>query len=277
MSREVRAYAGVIRPPLQERARKPRSTGQTMVIDKGLGLSQTRALLELAGEYIDFIKLGFGTAALYPERLLREKVALIRGRGVEPYPGGTFFEVAVLQGRLEAFLVATWELGFRTVEVSDGTIDLCPREREQAIRTARALGFTVITEVGKKDGARELDPAAARAQVEADLAAGAAKVILEGRESGKGAGVYDGEGRLRPGILEELVAGLPDPGAVMWEAPLKAQQQELIARFGPNVNLGNVAPDEVIALEALRCGLRGDTLRLALEGAQTGGAGGAAD
>jgi len=241
-----------------------------MVIDKGLGLAQTRALLELAGEYIDFIKLGFGTAALYPEQVLREKVALIRGHGVEPYPGGTFFEVAVLQGRLEPFLEATWSLGFRTVEVSDGTIDLDPRERERAIRAARAFGFTVITEVGKKDGARTLDPALARAQIEADLAAGAAKVVLEGRESGKGVGLYDGEGRLRPGLLEELTAGLPDPGAIMWEAPLKAQQQELIARFGVNVNLGNVAPDEVVALEALRCGLRGDTLKLVTEGERAG-------
>lgn len=236
-----------------------------MIIDKGLGLDQTRALLELAGEYIDYIKLGFGTAALYPERILREKVALIREHGAEPYPGGTFLEVAVLQGRLDAYLEASWELGFRTVEVSDGTIELGPRAREHAIQSARALGFAVITEVGKKDGALELDPAAALAQLRADLAAGASKVILEGRESGKGVGIYDREGRLNLGAVERLVAGLPDPGVVMWEAPLKAQQQELIALFGPNVDLGNVAPDEVIALEALRCGLRSDTLRLALD------------
>lgn len=268
MSRDARAYAGVIRAPFpeRERAAKPRRRGLTMVIDKGLGLEQTGALLELAGEYIDFVKLGFGTAALYPERVLREKVALLRAHGVEPYPGGTFLEVAVLQGRLEEYLAASRELGFRTVEVSDGTIELGPRAREQAIRAARALGFTVITEVGKKDGARELDPVAARAQLEADLAAGAAAVILEGRESGKGVGVYDREGRLKLDLVERIVSGLPDPGVILWEAPLKAQQQELIALFGPNVNLGNVAPDEVIALEALRRGLRADTLRLALAG-----------
>lgn len=271
MSQDVRAYAGVIRDPLPGRARKPRSVGLTMVIDKGLGLGPTRALLELAGEYIDFIKLGFGTAALYPERILREKVALIRGCGVEPYPGGTFLEAALLQGRLEAFLAATWDLGFRAVEVSEGTIDLDHRDRERAIRAARNMGFTVITEVGKKDGSQELDPAAALSRIEADLAAGAAKVIVEGRESGKGVGLYDREGRLKLGLLERLVAGLPDPGAIIWEAPLKAQQEELIARFGVNVNLGNVPPEEVIALEALRCGLRGDTLRLAIEGALPGG------
>jgi len=269
---EMRAYAGVMRHPLDGRTAKPRRTGQTMIIDKGLGLDQTRALLELAGEYIDFIKLGFGTAALYPERILREKVALIRAHGVEPYPGGTFLEVAVLQGRLDAYLEASWELGFRTVEVSDGTIDLGPRAREMAIRSARALGFTVIAEVGKKDGAQELDPAAALAQLQGDLEAGAAKVILEGRESGKGVGIYDREGRLKMGAAERLAAGLPDPGVIMWEAPLKAQQQELIALFGPNVNLGNVAPDEVIALEALRCGLRSDTLRLAPAGGARAGA-----
>ena len=146
-----------------------------MVIDKGLGLGPTRALLELAGEYIDFIKLGFGTAALYPERILREKVALIRGCGVEPYPGGTFLEAALLQGRLEAFLAATWDLGFRTVEVSEGTIDLAPRTGSGPIRAARSMGFTVITEVGKKDGRAGLTPSARWAQIEADLAAGAAR------------------------------------------------------------------------------------------------------
>lgn len=266
MSQEPYAYAGAVEHPLAGRRAKPRSAGQTMVIDKGLGLAETRDLLELAGPYIDYIKLGFGTAALYPERLLRAKVELIRSFGVEPYPGGTFLEVALLQGRLEAYLRASWALGFTTIEVSDGTIDLSPAERAAAIAAARSLGFDVITEVGKKDGASELDASAALAQVRADLAQGACKVILEGRESGKGVGIYDDRGRLKKDDLAPLIAGLERPDAVMWEAPLKAQQQELIALFGPNVNLGNVAPGEVMALEALRCGLRGDTLRLALEG-----------
>jgi phosphosulfolactate synthase len=152
------------------------------------------------------------------------------------------------------------------MEVSDGTIDLDPADRRAAILLAREFGFRVITEVGKKEGGSHLDPAHALELIHSDLEAGAEKVIVEGRESGKNAGIYDADGQPRTDDLEALVAGLPDPGVLMWEAPLKAQQEALIARFGPDVNLGNIPPEEVLAVEALRQGLRGDTLRLALRG-----------
>lgn len=127
------------------------------------------------------------------------------------------------------------------------------------------MGFRVISEVGKKEAGQWLDPLEALEEIASDLEAGAVKVIVEGRESGRDTGLYDAEGRLRGDELELLTAGLPDPAVLMWEAPLKSQQEALITRFGPNVNLGNIPPEEILALEALRQGLRGDTLRLALD------------
>jgi phosphosulfolactate synthase len=264
---DARAFDGVITTPLAGRLAKPRRNGHTMIIDKGLGLSQTGDLLELASEYIDFIKLTFGTPALYPTALLRAKIALIQSYGIDTYPGGTFFEIAMTQGALEGYLQQAKSLGFTYIEVSDGTIELDPADRRAAIGIAREFGFRVITEVGKKESGVHLDPAEALELIRSDLETGADKVIVEGRESGKGAGIYDADGRARTDDLEAIVAGLHDPGLLMWEAPLKAQQEALIARFGTNVNLGNIPPEEALAVEALRRGLRGDTLRLALHDA----------
>jgi len=262
---EGRAFDGVISSPLAGRSAKPRNRGETMLIDKGLGLSQTGDLLELGCDFIDYIKFGFGTAALYSRAALRAKIALITSYGVSVYPGGTFLEIAVAQGRLDEYLERCRELGFTHIEVSDGTIDLSADRRVEAIDKALAAGFSVITEVGKKDGAIELDPTLALEQVIADLTCGATKVIVEGRESGSGVGIYDQTGTLKRDEMEALVGGLSDPSLLMWEAPQKSQQVDLIHRFGPNVNLGNIAPGDVIALEALRLGLRGDTLLLSMQ------------
>lgn len=260
-----KAFDGVITSPLAGRSAKPRTCGETMLIDKGLGLSHTGDLLELAAPYIDYIKFTFGSGALYPAALLRAKIALIRSYGIHVYPGGTFFEVAVTQNQVGPYLQRCKEMGFDCVEVSDGTIEVDAATRREAIARAAAMGFQVITEVGKKEAGQWLDPVEALELIHADLEAGSAKVIVEGRESGKDTGLYDAQGRLRDDELEALVAGLPDLACLMWEAPLKAQQEALIARFGPNVNLGNIPPEETLALEALRQGLRGDTLRLALD------------
>lgn len=264
------AFDGVVTHPLSGRTAKPRAHGQTMVIDKGMGLTQTGDLLELAGDFVEFIKLTFGTAALYTPALLRAKIALIQSYGIDVYPGGTFLEIALTQGALEPYLERARELGFTCIEVSDGTISLSREERWDAIKLARAYGFQVITEVGKKEGGAEFDPEEAGAQIKADLEAGASKVIVEGRESGMGAGVFAADGSVRTDHLEQIAGRLPDPSVLMWEAPLKTQQEELIARFGPNVNLGNIPPADVLALEALRCGLRGDTLRMALAMSERG-------
>ncbi len=251
--------------PLPGRCAKPRQTGCTMVSDKRLGLSETRDLLELAGDYIDLIKLTFGTSALYPETVLREKIQLIRTYGVDVYPGGTLFEIAVWQDKMELFFECAAELGFTGIEISDGTISLSTQERRRAIQRAKALGFKVVTEVGKKKGA-PLSVRRMQQMITDDLEQGADQVIIEGLESGKDVGIYDRHGKVKEAEMEALVHELPSSETVLlWEAPLKSQQVRLIKRFGPNVNLGNIAPEDVLTLEALRCGLYGDTLEFCLE------------
>lgn len=251
--------------PLPGHCGKPRQSGCTMLLDKRLGLNETRDLLELACDYIDIIKLTFGTSALYPESVLRDKIRLIRFYGVDVFPGGTLFEIVIWQNRLDPFLQRAAELGFTGIEISDGTIPLSTQERRRAIQSAKTQGFKVVTEVGKKNGAPI--PVLRMQQIIADdLEHGADKVIIEGRESGKGVGIFDKEGKIKEAEVEALVHGLPSlEPYLMWEAPLKNQQVSLIKRFGPNVNLGNIAPEESLALEALRCGLRGDTLELCLD------------
>ena len=261
-----KAWLGVFNFPLVGRAKKPRDRGITMVIDKGLGLTETRDLMALASDYIDFLKLTFGTSAFYSTQLLKEKVAMVRSHGVDIYPGGTFLEIAMLQGTLDQFLDRAKDLGFSTIEVSDGTIPMTMEERRTAILKAQGRGFRVITEVGKKDPAERVPQSKILEQVAQDLECGVFKVIVEGRESGKGVVIYDKDGHVDENELEGLARGVADTNQLIWEAPLKNQQQALILRFGSNVNLGNVHPDEILALEALRVGLRGDTLKASLRG-----------
>lgn len=253
-------WEGIICFPLKERIQKPRDTGITMVIDKGMGLTETADLLRICSPYIDFIKLGFGTSALYPPEILEEKVCLIKSFGVDVYPGGTFLEVAVLQGKMEQYLNRVKNIGFTAIEVSDGTIYMSEETRQQAISFAAGLDFKILTEVGKKDSSKRLKPSQLADQIKKDLENGARFVIVEGRESGINAGLYDREGLFRQDELEELLLSLGDQKRIIWEAPLKSQHQELIKRFGPNVSMGNIPPREVFSLEALRVGLRSDTL-----------------
>nr|WP_242868722.1 phosphosulfolactate synthase [Desulfotomaculum copahuensis] len=250
--------------PLGKRMSKPREQGLTMIIDKGLGPAETRDILHVGGQYIDFWKLGFGTSALYPPEMLAEKVQLIRSSGIEVYPGGTFMEVAILQEKLDEYLYLAQNTGFTAVEVSDGTIDLPGEIRERAITRAAEIGLRVLTEVGKKEQGMPAPVADLAALVRKDLQYGAYRVILEGRESGVNVGLYDENGRLIRDEFEELLSLIDDPRALIWEAPLKDQQRDLIIRFGPDVNLGNIPPREVLALEALRVGLRADTLQTTL-------------
>ncbi len=262
MSKKDKAWCDILDFPHPDRTEKPRQRGLTMVIDKGLGLTDSRDLMELASDYVDHVKLTFGTSAFYKTRLLRQKIELIKSYGVDIFPGGTFLELALLQGRVVEYLERARELGFTGIEVSDGTIVLDPETRRQTIQLARAYGFSMIlSEVGKKDRRDAITEMTLSQQVNRDLEAGADTVIVEGREGGSGTVIYDDEGQVLEEELQELVTHIADPGRILWEAPQKSQQQELILRFGPNVNLGNVQPQDVLALEALRVGLRGDTLR----------------
>ena len=251
-----------VEPPQQGRLAKPRQTAITMLIDKGLSLSETRDLLEVSAAYIDLIKLGFGTAALYPSRLLEKKIALTEEYGVALYPGGTLFELHFWQGKADSYFHKLRRSGFRWVEISDGTIELNDVERSQAIIQAREAGLEVITEVGKKNLLQQPDEASLADKAQRDLELGARWVIIEARESGHGVGIYDADGKIIAAKLSLLTRELPQH-RVIWEAPLKNQQADLINRFGPNVNLGNIPLSESLALEALRLGFRNDTWKAA--------------
>jgi len=234
-----------------------------MVIDKGLGLQETVDWLALVGDAVDFLKLGFGTSVFYSRELLRRKVQFCREQAVSVYPGGTLGEVAMLQGRFSAYLRHARSLGMDAIEISDGTIILSPAQRRSAIAAALDEGFTVITEVGKKAADEQLPIEELWDQVLLDLDAGASFVIVEARESGKGVGIFDNHGDLLGKALPFLEA-VGSQERVIWEAPMKSQQEALIRLLGPNVSLGNIPPGEVLALEALRVGLRADTLRVLL-------------
>lgn len=247
--------------PLPGRSRKPRRDGLTMVMDKGIGLNETRDLLCMSSQYVDMIKLGFGTPALYKQEVLKEKINLATSHGIDIFPGGTFLEVAIMQGKMKEFIQHVRDLGFTALEVSDGTIDLTDRMREQAIDMARGLGLKVLTEVGKKEPGNILCFKDMLRLARRDLSAGASWVIVEGRDPAKDVGLYDEKGRVIEKEMEEMLSSLSDPSLLIFEAPEKEQQQDLILRLGSNVNIGNVSPREVIALEALRVGLRADTLR----------------
>lgn len=258
-----KAWDNIIQMPIKGRSEKPRKSGLTMVIDKGIGLHHLEDLIQTAGEYIDIIKLTFGTSAFYDEALLKEKNEIITSSRIDVMPGGTFLEVAAWQDSLDGYIEKARALGFSALEISDGTIEMSLESRKRIIAKSRDKGFKVITEVGKKDPKEVLPISLVHRIISEDVANGAFKVIVEAREAGMGVGIFDQEGKIKDEEVDNIVAGVEDVNILLWEAPLKNQQQALILRFGVNVNLGNIPPDEVLALEALREGVRGDTLKRA--------------
>lgn len=242
---------------LPERTPKPRINGFTHVLDKGLSLVGLQSLIETAGDHMDFLKLGWGTA--YVSAGVKAKVAMCQAAGIHLCLGGTLFEIAAQQGRVAEYAIWLHRLGIRHVEVSNGATPLDSQAKRQHIRTL-AQEFKVISEVGSKDPTRAVRPDEWVAEMTADLEAGASLLIAEARESGV-VGLYRPDGTVREDLVEAIVEALP-AGRVVFESPRKEQQAWLIRRIGNNVNLGNVAPEEVIALETLRLGLRADTLDL---------------
>ena len=240
---------------LPERAPKPREQSLTHVIDKGLGPRGWEDVLETSGDYIDIVKLGWGTS--YVTNNLADKLALYRSLGVPVVCGGTLLEAAEAIGRFDAYRSWLSENGFDCVEVSDGTIEMA-RERKLEIIDSLARDFRVFSEVGSKDAEAVFAPYQWVAWIKEERAAGAWKVIMEARESGT-AGIYRGTGEVRSGLIDEIEheIGIED---LIFEAPQKSQQAWFIRQFGPEVNLGNIPPDEVIPLETLRLGLRSDTM-----------------
>jgi phosphosulfolactate synthase len=242
---------------LPERTPKPRISGFTHVLDKGLSLVEMQSLIETAGAHIDFIKLGWGTA--YVSNGVKAKVALCQQAGIHLCLGGTLFEIAVHQGRVDEYAHWLHRLGIKHVEISNGAIDMgSPRKRELIRMLAKE--FRVISEVGSKDPSRAVRASEWVAEMTGDLEAGASMLIAEARESGV-VGLYREDGSVREDLVEAIHDALP-VSRIVFEAPRKEQQAWFIRQLGANVNLGNIAPGEVLALETLRLGLRADTLDL---------------
>ena len=259
-------HESVIAPEaMADRLERDGTGGVTMVIDGGLGPAETADVLAAAGRWIDHWKLGFGTSALTPEGVLREKLEMLREAGLLVFPGGTLFEAAAGREREGEYLRRAAQLGFSAVEISEGTIDLPPDRRRRAIARAREHNLTVISEVGKKDPQAQPPARRMAEQARLDVEWGAGWVVVEGRESGTGVGVFDEAGGVNMKAVEDIA---DEAGAaaerLVWEAPLKNQQAAFIKRFGRNVNLGNINPARVLAVEALRAGLRFETLQAAV-------------
>ncbi len=256
-----RAWDSVIDGLLHGREAAPRKHGLTMVIDKGTGVAATADLLETCGDYIDHWKCTFGTSAFVQANVLRRQLLQLAMLGILTYPGGTLLEVALLESNCRTFMKRAHDLGFSAVEISDGTINLPQFRRRNVIHCAREHGLTPITEVGKKDPKQQPTAREMAEQALQDLEWGAAFVTIEGRESGTGIGIYDDKGVVRAEAVSEICEQLgAQAECLLWEAPLKNQQTYLIQHLGPNVNLGNIPVGEVLALEALRVGLRFETL-----------------
>lgn len=239
---------------LPERTKMPRTEGITMVMDKGLGMRQAEDMVETAGDLIDFLKLGFGTSYVNPN--VKDKIALYQKNGIKVYPGGTLFEAFCIRDQFDDYRRFLEKLGFDSVEISDGSMTLDHDKKCEYI-SLLAKDYTVVSEVGSKVAGLEIPINQWISQMKSELEAGSFKTIAEARESGT-VGIYDLNGKANFELISEISKHLPFE-SIIWEAPQKSQQAWFIKHFGANVNLGNIAPAEIIPMETLRLGLRGDT------------------
>jgi phosphosulfolactate synthase len=239
---------------IPERPSKPRDSGLTMVMDKGLSIREAEDFMSVGSEYTDFVKLGFGTSLITPG--FEKKLKIYKKAGCIPYFGGTLFEAFIIRNMFKDYLKLLDELEIELVEVSDGSYDFPHKAKLEYISTLSKRG-KVISEVGSKKKDVVYSPDQWVAMMKSELNAGSAKVIAEARESGT-IGIYNDDGSVNMPLIKEISDHVKLEN-VIWEAPLKAQQAWFIKNFGANVNLGNIAPNEIIPLESLRCGLRGDT------------------
>lgn len=244
---------------IPERLQKPRTAGLTMVMDKGLSVEEAKNFLSVSHPHVDIVKLGFGTSFVTPN--LREKLEVYRSYDLPIYFGGTLFEAFLIRNQFDDYLSVCKDFGIRYMEVSDGSIEIPHAEKCGYIEKMTQYG-TVLSEVGSKDAAHIIPPYKWIELMRAELSAGATYVIAEAREAGN-VGIYRGSGEVREGLVQEILTQIPGE-KIIWEAPQKAQQLYFIELLGANVNLGNIAPTEVISLEAMRIGLRGDTFHLFL-------------
>jgi phosphosulfolactate synthase len=239
---------------LPQRTDKPRQEGITHVLDRGLSVADIDGLVEVAGDYIDLVKLGWGTAVATGN--LEAKLDRYRRHGIPVMFGGTLTELAIAQNRLDRLVAWLHELELDYIELSDGTINI-EHDRKLELITQLGQEFTVLSEVGSKDNTRIMAPFRWVEQIESELEAGAWKVIAEARESGS-VGIFRHDGEVRMGLIDEIVHAIA-PDRILFEAPRKDQQVWFVRRFGPDVNLGNITPEDVLSLETVRVGLRSDT------------------
>ncbi len=242
-------------PFLPERKVKDRDSGLTMMMDKGLSLIEAESFIQSSAEFTDLVKFGFGTALINNQ--LKEKVQLYKKAGLKPYFGGTLFELFIIRGMYDEYRQFVSKSGLEMVEVSDGSILLEHDEKLEYIQKL-SKDFTVLSEVGSKVKNVEIPPEEWVKYMKEELAAGAWKVIAEARESGT-IGIYNSDGSANTFLIDDIIKHV-SVDKVLWEAPNKPQQVWFIKLLGANVNLGNIAAGEVVALETLRLGLRGDTL-----------------
>ena len=244
---------------IPERTQQPRTSGLTMVMDKGLSINQVKDFLSVAGPHVDIVKLGFGTSFVTPN--LKEKLAVYREANMPVYFGGTLFEAFLIRNQFDDYVEVCKEYGVSYIEVSDGSITIPHAEKCGYIEKLTQYA-TVLSEVGSKDAAHIIPPYKWIELMRAELEAGSSYVIAEAREAGN-VGIYRGSGEVREGLVQEILTQIP-ADKIIWEAPQKAQQLYFLELIGCNVNLGNIAPNEVLPLEAMRIGLRGDTFHLYL-------------
>ncbi len=239
---------------IPERTSKPRNSGITMVMDKGLGLHEVENFLSVSSNHVDIVKLGFGTA--FVTQNLQQKIALYRDAGIAVYFGGTLFEAFIVRNQFDDFLKLLNKFKLEYAEVSDGSIEM-PHEVKLDFISKLSKHVTVLSEVGSKDVERIIPPYQWIELMKAELKAGSWKVIAEAREAGN-VGVYRSSGEVREGLVQEILTKIPEE-KIIWEAPQKEQQTYFIKLVGANVSLGNIAPNDIIPLETLRLGLRSDT------------------
>lgn len=244
---------------IPDRTAKPRNSGITMVMDKGLSLREAENFIDANAEFVDFVKLGFGTS--YVTKNLQEKIDLYKQAGIQVYLGGTLFEAFIVRNQYEDFVKTLDKYKLEYAEVSDGSLEM-PHDIKLEYISKLSKHFTVLSEVGSKDAEKIIPPYQWIELMKSEIKAGAWKVIAESREAGN-VGVFRSSGEVREGLVQEILTKI-EGDKIIWEAPQKAQQTYFINLVGNNVNLGNIATNDVIPLETLRLGLRSDTFALFL-------------
>lgn len=246
---------------LKKREEKPRKKGITMVLDKGLGLETAESLMNISGDYVDYLKFGWGTSIVHEQDIIKDKVVMYKSHNITPYTGGTLFELAYMNDKLEEFFQEAHDLGFEAIEVSDGSTTISHDKKLECIESAKKDGFEVLSEVGKKDPGldKELSLDERIDYMQNELESGSSLIIVEAREGGKNIGIYDKSGNAKEDEIDYILDNF-DGNKILWEAPNKDQQVFFILKLGNDVNLGNVSTDDITSLETLRRGLRGDTV-----------------